>query len=307
MRRTTTVDALWPDGPHGDLVLDGRGRDLRTTAEGDVEVIDEATMSCRIDQETRAILALDTTPPERDLRLLVGSSAQVLRRAPAVNALAVVPALSLLAALLDEVPVVAIISEGARRRLLGHDVVPTDEDRERDRPLVDICAGWARGGAMAASLDESEPPFLGHGPPVVPLGGHDELAFHRRRPLDPGSIRRLRRIDVEPAAGGTALVDEFYRDSFVEPDGIETAVHEYTVTVTVDRRTGDVVESAASAHVLPGPDCHHAVSTAAMVSGRRLTEARGFVETSLRGTIGCTHLNDSLRALSRVDPLLAFL
>src|SRR5438105_6145938 len=57
------------------------------------------------------------------------------------------------------------------------------------------------------------------------------------------------------------------RDSMVELDGTDTVVHEYGITAAVDPATRLVTAIEAVPHVLPGPDCPNAASSALDVSG----------------------------------------
>ncbi|MGE0308963.1 MAG: DUF2889 domain-containing protein [Acidimicrobiia bacterium] len=235
-------------------------------------------------------------------------SARALRHDPSVQALAQTGDEGLLAALLDEVPIMLVIAEGARRRLLGRDLESTEEERAQDSHLIDVCAGWAAGGAMVSSTMVDGPLFLGHGPPAVSPVSESSDDMHAMRDLAIGNLRRLRRIDLTPAADSSQIViDAYYRDSFVESSGIETTIHEYGVMMEVERQSAMLIAVEASAHVLPGPDCPRAAASATMLAGVALAETRPFVEQHLRGTIGCTHLNDTLRMCGTVVALIGLL
>lgn len=295
----------WPHGPEHDLSIDGRARDLRTDDVGEATVLGAARLDAVIGVENRLIHALHTDPASPWPLDLLGRPTTRVRRAPGVRRLWEDPSTSLLATLVDELPVVAIISEGARRRLLGRDRRATPADQERDRRLIDVCAGWATGGAMARSLDEDAAPFLGHGRPVGDVQGGDDHAIHVLPARVPGTLRRLRRMDVEPTGDpGLVTVDQFFRDSYIEADGTETAVHEYAVTLEVRAPDHVITSLVASPHALPGPDCAQAAPHARRVVGVDLSGLRDRVESQLRGTVGCTHLNDSLRLLGLLDDLV---
>ena len=49
LRRTSTIDMLWPGGLGRELTLRGRARDLRTDSEGRPSVLDEAELMAQID------------------------------------------------------------------------------------------------------------------------------------------------------------------------------------------------------------------------------------------------------------------
>jgi hypothetical protein len=95
-----------------------------------------------------------------------------------------------------------------------------------------------------------------------------------------------------------------FRDSHADEDVVETVVHEYTVTGTVDGGAGRIAEVAARAHVLPWMECPGAVASADRVAGMPLTDLRPWVRRELTGVSTCTHLNDTLRSLADVAALL---
>jgi hypothetical protein len=55
--------------------------------------------------------------------------------------------------------------------------------------------------------------------------------------------------------------------------------------------------------VLPYGECPLAVTHVAALTGLPLRDLRGAVLERLRGPLGCTHLNDMLRALAAVPAL----
>jgi len=142
--------------------------------------------------------------------------------------------------------------------------------------------------------------------------GDDPLAWHEEPPMNLYAMRRRRRIDVRPGATGDALidVDVFFRDSMVEDaqgDHVETVIHEYGIDARVDRATRSIVSIAAIAHVLPGPECPSAVTSAQRLVGMKIDDVRAHVRDEFRGTTTCTHLNDALRSIGDLGALLALL
>jgi hypothetical protein len=80
VRRTTSIDTVRPDGPDGELVVDARGRDLRTGPDGvdQVEVLGEVALALRLEPATHALVDIradragaDGLP---DFRPLLGAS-----------------------------------------------------------------------------------------------------------------------------------------------------------------------------------------------------------------------------------------
>src|SRR5262249_4801503 len=125
-------------------------------------------------------------------------------------------------------------------------------------------------------------------------------------PLPPHSSRRIRRVDVAaPGEPDTpAAVDVFFRDSHFDDADVERVIHEYRVQATVDPRTRTIVDIAAAADVLPWKECPGPGARATRLAGQPLDGLRRMVRKSFVGTSTCTHLNDVLRGLADVAPLL---
>jgi hypothetical protein len=121
-------------------------------------------------------------------------------------------------------------------------------------------------------------------------------------------MRRYRRLDLrpvdDPAANCPALFDAHFRDSHLDGDGVETIVHEYTVTGSVDTLTRTITSVTAEVRVLPWQECPGAIGSAARVQGMPLRELRARIRGEFVGTSTCTHLNDTLRAIGDLDALL---
>jgi hypothetical protein len=144
------------------------------------------------------------------------------------------------------------------------------------------------------------------GPPAPAIGVLDDPdAWHDTAPLPPHGMRRLRRLDVGPVTpDGTAALEVHFRDSHVDGDGLETCVHEYLVTATVDTVGSTIVAIATEARVLPWQECPGAVGSAGRVVGMPLEGLRRTVRTELTGSSTCTHLNDTLRSLQDLPHLV---
>jgi hypothetical protein len=122
--------------------------------------------------------------------------------------------------------------------------------------------------------------------------------------LGPQAVRRRRRLDLSPGdATGRHAVDVHFRDSHCGDDG-ESVVHEYTATATVDAATRRLLALTPKAQVLPWVECPGALASAARLVGATLDEVAGVVRRDLVGVSSCTHLNDTLRSLADLEPLL---
>src|SRR5580700_2172010 len=74
VRRTSSVLMSWPDGLTGDLLLEGRARDLLTPADGDAEVLEHADLLARTGR-MRDIQRIEADPEPPGLQELVGCAA----------------------------------------------------------------------------------------------------------------------------------------------------------------------------------------------------------------------------------------
>jgi hypothetical protein len=129
------------------------------------------------------------------------------------------------------------------------------------------------------------------------------VGWHELDEHPPVAMRRARRIDVWREDDSIA-VDAMFRDSCWQPDGVEVAVHEYSIAATMDGPSGRVLSVEATPRVLPFAECPAAAPNAAWLAGVPVRDLRSEVLVRLRSTDCCTHLNDALRALAEV-PVLA--
>ncbi len=118
-------------------------------------------------------------------------------------------------------------------------------------------------------------------------------------------MRRARRIDVW--LDEVIVIDSAFQDSATTPDGGRAAIHEYRLSATVDPASLQILSINADPRILPFAECPSAVSNLSRLVGSTLSALRSKVLTELRGTAGCTHLNDALRALADVPTLMRHL
>ncbi|HZS16236.1 MAG TPA: DUF2889 domain-containing protein [Candidatus Dormibacteraeota bacterium] len=301
LRRTLSMDMLRPDGLEGDLVLRGLGRDVLTGAGGEPVLLSSAELHVTATSD-RTVFRATSTPQLTGLGELEGARLGPGFRALAARALGEEQEGTLLAQLVDDLPVTALISGFAhgRKQLLAG--VP----RPRASLLrIGTCAAWAPGSAPARRAVAGEralyPDVVSAAPPEA---GPDPDAWHPMPPLPPLAMRRRRRIDVMP--GTPAIVDAYFRDVVVEPDGSEAVLHEYTVRCEVDQESGVVSAMQATPYVLPYADCLGAVPSPALLDGVTLAELRATARQRLDGVVGCTHLMDAVRSMADVAHLLRY-
>lgn len=289
IRRTTSHDCTRPAGLDGAVAVVARGRDLLTGADGVATTVEEAEVHAEIDFVDGRILHIDA-----GLEPLVGTGAFSGFRRAAVELL---PAAGgVLHQLVDDLPIAVMLS-GRVPRQAG---IPLG--RPGRTPPIDLCAGWVEAGTLVRGFTELGPP-LHLGPEVPPLGRDDDpLAWHGLDALPPRSTGRRRRMDVW-ADGDVVHVDAWFRDGHCHTDGVERVVHEYGVRADLDA-TGRVVACEATPGTLPGPECLGAVASAGRLVGGPLDGLRAWVTEALVGPTTCTHLNDALRALEGVRPLI---
>jgi hypothetical protein len=305
LRRTATIDSRRPDGLDGLVVVDARARDLRTDHEGDAVVTDECRLHAVVDGKTRRFVEASSDRPW--VTGLAGKrTGQKFRNQLAEVAPADLAATDpLLLLLLDDVPGSQLVAGFAVHSDPGFSF---EAQAEHLTTVTDVCAGWAADASIIKQVRSRGEIPTPTGPPAPILLDLDldPLAWHVVDPLGPHGMRRVRRLDVGPShADPTSWwFDVHFRDSHVSADGAEEVVHEYVVTGTLDPELRRVTTIAAEARVLPWLECPQAVASAGRIVGRPLADLRAEVLAELVGTSTCTHLNDVLRTLADLDPIL---
>jgi hypothetical protein len=309
VRRTITIDQhrFAPGEPQRVV---GRGRDLRTRTDGTAEVVDHVDVEGMVQgvATSAALLSLTADPDEPALQALVGHPASKGFRGRLDQALPEHRAgARVLHQLLDDLPMALLIaSYGWSLEADQFELPPDAADRLRDQ-----CAGWVGGGTMLGTLHDTGIFPIPPGMPADGLGPtlEDPLAWHELPPLPPRSTRRRRRLDLLPGAGpdDPLELDVHFRDSHRDRNGVEHALHEYTVAATLEPGSLVVRSCTAVARVLPWPECPGSLASAARVVGEPVTTLRNKVAVRFTGTSTCTHLNDLLRSMSSATALAAAL
>jgi hypothetical protein len=288
-----------PESPAG-LRLEGAARDLRTTAAG-ATVVGAAAVSAVLDG-SHALETLETTPRDSRTDALIGLVVGRGFRAAVERALAEPDDVaSPLHLLLDDLPVAALIS--------GYALLYSGEleDAAAGAGLLksDICSGWRSDGTMMVELRKTGQIPVPVGPRTTELTPADDaLAWHAIGALGTGAMRRRRLVEVvDDDASDPLDVFAMFRDTFVAKDGIETVLHEYTVSATLQRDSLVLSDCEATPRVLPWAECPGAAASAHRLDGCATTDVRQLVGREFRGTTTCTHLNDLLRSLADVGTL----
>lgn len=284
-----------------DLRLLGVARDSRTDGAGRLSPDEAATVQIGIDAQSR--ITEVAAPLNREVRdRLVGKHCVTgFRSLIASMEASELASSSPVAAILDDVPIVRLISGYAR--LMKQPRRPHDPP---SHPILNVCRGWAIGDT-AYRLAESGQPVVNTTTPAPPLADMlaDPTDFHSEPAQQPDSMSRRRILEVTPSDNGF-LIFEYLRDSYIDDGGAESSLHEYVVRARVgaDYTIRDIdVEPRA----LPFPECPLAAPNARLLRGSSLREIHPSVRNLLSGTAGCTHLSDTLRFLRFTEPLAAAL
>ena len=303
VRRTSTIDATWPNGRQGETVLTGHARDLLTPVDGEAVVLAEERLTVVLEPDRR-IRSIELTPARTDLSDLVGGpSGSGYRARLAEVAPDEVTSGSPGHLLLDDIPGAALVSGFAFSRWYDLEELRAENAFRRPLPVMTgICTGFQEGSSGLAPDGRSR---WNHNTRLVEEvdGSDDPLAWHEVPHPTEISMRRSRRIDVW-VDDETIHADAFFQDSCTLPQGGRQAVHEYTVTAQGDRVAGTLTGVHPVPRVLPYNECPLAVQNVGVLEGVPLRRLRPIVLEQLKKTAGCTHLNATLRSLSDL-PVLA--
>jgi hypothetical protein len=295
------------------MSMTGRARDVVTPPSGGAPVVcSEDSFHARL-QWDRTIVDIHTSPHRPSVQRLVGARGggylrQALEEVLPEERRAATP----LHLLLDDISGASLVAGWAWSRWTDawqNSIAAaaaaggsSEMARRMARSMEGVCTGF-RPGSSALNPDGTSNPHQSFAP-VVDL----------RNDADPGGwhdfadqtgvvgMRRARWIDVW--LDDVIRVESGFQDSAAEPGGGRTAVHEYRLTAAVDPATMRLVSVAAEPRVLPYPECPAAALNAPRMFGTPVAELRERVLSDLRGTAGCTHLNDALRALAEVPALV---
>lgn len=304
IRRSTALDATWPDGPHGPIAVWGRGHDLVTPAAGrEIAVLDETQL--RLTFARRIITAIDAMPQRPSLTRFVGAGAGgQLRRLLAEVAQEQRFTGSPFYLLLDDFPGLSLVCHWAQTRWAGGDPsAPEGAPPQEKRDRVSVCIGYRVGSAALIAEASGEPP---NSTAIVErIGARDPVDWPLPTAPDGAHFRRARRIDVW-REHGLVSIDAAFQDSAAEPGGGRRAIHEYSLSARADA-AGILLSVDATPTSLPYAECAAATVNIAALVGIPIAELRTTVPRVLRRAAGCTHLNDALRALADVPEMLSAL
>ena len=309
MRRTTTIDVIWPEGREAEAIFDGRGRDCYTESanvppeSAPPKEVATDRIKATLDSH-RQIVALEAVPNRIDLTSLVGAKAGGYFRQVLVDAM---PDENnrgtLLHQLLDDLSGASLVAPWAWSRwpsVLSNEDIQEKMDAARER-MEGICTGFAKGSSALVR----GAPIVHRSAVVEPLlNPQDELGWHSLAEAKGIAFRRARRIDVWKNSDGDFEVEAGFQDSATAPDDQRIAVHEYTLTARVDGQAMQLKAINARPHILPFPECPGAIKSISQLVGTPMQALRAQVLERFPKEKGCTHLNDAMRALADVPCLI---
>lgn len=286
------------------MAFDARARDLVSDADGTPRTRAEEGVLATLapDRSIQQIQSMRATP---GLELLVGArGGGNLRRAIDQALPGERESGTPLFLLLDDFAGASLVAPWVWRHWLGPSAPELQQQvallRVRLVQMEGICTGFAPGATALGDATGELQNYVR----VVPLPDPADPAGWHPLPSPAGpSMRRARRIDVW-RVDGVVHVDAMFQDSGTLPDGGRAAVHEYTLQAQVDAATGCLTRIQAQPRVLPYQECPGAVHHLDRLLGQPLSGLRASVLEELPGTLGCTHLNDAMRALADVPALL---
>ena len=304
-RRTTSIDMTRPEGLAGPLVADIRGRDLVRIDGHGAEVIDVIDLQVCIDRRTAQIASV-TGSSSAEVGGLVGISLRRGFGAAVIRALSdAATRRALLYSALEDLNGAHLVAGYASLRA-GLLVASRQEGEARAAAQEDVCAGWARGGAVVELLRRTGTNAVPLGPVAPPIAA-PEGSWHDLAPLALHTVRRLRCLDVRHADhGDVPSVRSHFRDSYQGADE-EMVMHEYVVTTGIDPAGRAVRHLEVDPRVLPWETCPAAAASAVALDGTPFDELPARVRAELVGPGTCTHLNSTVRALADVRALLGLL
>jgi hypothetical protein len=308
VRRTSSIDVSWPEGQQGNSRLVGRARDIFTPhAGGSPQICAEDRFEATL-RPDRTIVAINAHPPRAAMARLVGERGgghlrKVLKELVPEERDRATP----LYLILDDISGVSLVGGFAWSCWNPNwhaemRAAMADPDRQKAiGPREGVCIGFAPG---SSALSPNRHGLL---TPVPELRNPEDPEGWHAFTVQDGSVgmRRARRIDVQ--LDEVIIIDAAFQDSATTPGGGRAAVHEYRLRVTADPNSLQLLSIEPEPRILPFVECPSATANVSRLLGSPLSVLRESVLAELRGTAGCTHLNDAMRALAEVPSLVNYL
>ena len=286
----------------------GRARDIVTPRGGGAPILCAEDSFAAVLKTDRTIVSIESDPPRPDIARLVGTrGGGKLRHAleqfiPQERSNA-----TPLYLILDDISGASLVAPWAWSQWEKNWLDSTEGRMTRPQlekmigDMVGICTGFAPGSSSldpGRVVDQTD-----DGTPTADLRHpHDPEGWHAFTVQNAVGMRRARRIDV--TLGEVIAIEAAFQDSAAKPDGTRAALHEYELCATADPQSLRLLSIDATPRVLPFGECPGAVANISRLLDSELPRLRQTVLDQLPGTLGCTHLNDALRALAEVPALV---
>ncbi len=308
VRRTLSIDTIFPEGMSGPQDMLAICRDIRTGDQlDDIKVLDEDRLHLTASRD-RTILSADAGKHrEAEMKRLVGLKAGgQLRGANAEINPGMKQGGSPFHLLLDDLAVATLTAGWLWLEWQGEPVDagrPVVMDNRQRFSMQNACHGFKTGSSSLTPEGYAREDNQHHRRVPSLVHPDDPKGWHELPDRGPVCSRRARWIDVWMREDGKMGVEAGFQDSGMLPDGTRGAVHEYRLVLSADAETLEILALNAEPRILPYVECPGAVMRIQSLKGSRIPELRTDVVQHLKGTNGCTHLNDVLRGLADVSVL----
>ena len=260
LRRTSSIQSLWPDGIHGPHIMPGRARDLYTDRDGAPVVLAEDQIRATMTSDRR----ISTMEGSRGDAMLAQCSGLrpggELRKFMSVHLPDELARATLLYRLFDEMGGGAFMAISA-----WHSWLPgrSDEytaamglDSLENRFVEGVCISFQRGSVAMTDDGYSNEAVADHPIGHFPHSAGDPDAWHPFEASSGPNHWRVRRTDIW-MEDGRLHVDAWFQDSTALPDRSEARMifHEYAITAVVEPETFVLRSIEVTPHVLPYSSC----------------------------------------------------
>ncbi len=313
LRRTASQQSHFPDGMVGHYEMILRARDLFTGADlEDTKVAGSEWITARTRMDT-AVMQFAASRREAELASLVGLRAGGPLRKAVAEAMPDEPANStLLYRMIDDMAGGAFLSGASWQTWLkgGMNAFASaiDLPSVMDFKMEGMCVSYSPGSPALLPDGRQNEEFayrsIGH-IAVDPAG--DPLAWHEMRSFDTPNQARIRYMDVWREGGKVHVMFGFQDSAAFPGTDLRRLFHEYRGVAVIDPDSFVLEAITMDFGSLPYTTCHAAAASPQQMVGRRLGDFRKTVIDLLKGTAGCTHLNDSLRTLQDVPAMVRIL
>ncbi len=308
VRRTLSIDTVFPDGLNGPQDMLARCRDIRTGATlDDIEELDFDEVQILA---SRGRKILDASSPKHsadELSRLIGLRAGgQLRGANADLNPDMKTGGSAFHLILDDLAVATLTAGWVWTEWIGEKVdggQPVDMDNKPRHQMENACVGFVTGSSSLRADGSAREDNQHHRRVPSLVHPDDPDGWHEMTDQTGVASRRARWIDIWKEDEEFCL-EAGFQDSGTLPDGTRGAVHEYVVKARADAQSMTLSEIRAEPRILPYIECPAAVARVQMLVGSEISQLRFDVVQYMKGTNGCTHLNDVLRGMADVSWLV---